>query len=315
MKDIRILFMGTPEFAVHILSSLVEHKYIVAGVVTAPDKPAGRGQKIRKSAVKKYAEKQGLKILQPTNLKSDTFQEELKTISPDVAVVVAFRMLPEKVWAFPPLGTFNLHASLLPDYRGAAPINWAIINGEKKSGVTTFFLNHQIDTGKIIAQKEVEITTEDTAGSLHDKLMEKGAELVLHTLTLIDEEKIKPQKQEISKKLKSAPKFTSENTQVDWNQSPNKIYNFVRGLNPFPIAWTYLQDEREKMRCKVFQVTPIQEEHSFKIGKILMTKEDLKVAVKGGFIAIQEMQLPGKKRLHIKELRNGLHLSEEAKML
>ncbi len=315
MNDLRVLFMGTPEFAVYILKSLVEQKYSIVGVVTAPDKPAGRGQKIKPSAVKKYAEKQGLKILQPTNLKSDNFRHELEMLAPDVSIVVAFRMLPEKVWDFPPCGTFNLHASLLPDYRGAAPINWALIHGEIRTGVTTFFLDRQIDTGKIIAQQEVEITSEDTAGSLHDKLMIKGAELVQQTLDRIQEDDLQLRSQPRSRSLKSAPKLNKKNTQINWNQSPQKIYNLVRGLFPFPVAWTYLQNGAEKWRCKIYQVNPINEEHSFAIGHIETTKENLRVAVKGGFISIEEMQLPGKKRMPIKEMLNGLHLVEEAKML
>ncbi|HLS29752.1 MAG TPA: methionyl-tRNA formyltransferase, partial [Flavobacteriaceae bacterium] len=233
MKKLRILFMGTPEFAVYILDEILKAEHTVVGVVTAPDRPAGRGQRVHSSAVKKFAEKKNLPIYQPSNLKSPEFQKELQDINPDIAVVVAFRMLPKMVWNFPAYGTFNLHASLLPDYRGAAPINWAIINGEEKTGVTTFFLDEKIDTGKIILQEEVKIESDDDAGSLHDKLMIKGADLVNQTLKLIAEKNIETQPQSSPAEGKTAPKLDSKNTRIDWSKTPEEINNLVRGLNPY----------------------------------------------------------------------------------
>lgn len=314
MKDLRVLFMGTPDFAVHILDHLVNKEYQIVGVVTAPDKPAGRGQRLHKSAVKRYAEKKGLHILQPKNLKSEEFQEGLKEISPDISVVVAFRMLPKMVWNFPPMGTFNLHASLLPNYRGAAPINWAIINGETKTGVSTFFLDEAIDTGAVIAQSEVNILPEDNAGTLHDKLMTQGAELVDHTLRLIQSGKAQPQKQNLEQSIKPAPKFDNENTRIDWQQSTKKINDFVRGLYPYPVAWTTLINGEKTLRCKIFKIKPLKASHQLHPGQLVKTKTDLKIAVKDGFIQIEEMQLPGKKRLPISDIINGLHLADNAKM-
>lgn len=314
MKNLRVLFMGTPDFAVHILDHLVTANCNIVGVVTTPDKPAGRGQRMHASAVKKYAKKKELSIYQPPNLKSDEFQKDLKKINPDVAVVVAFRMLPEKVWAFPKLGTFNLHASLLPDYRGAAPINWAIINGETKTGVTTFFLDEKIDTGRIIKQEEVAITPKDTAGSLHDKLMETGAHLVHKTLLDIAKDNINPQTQPQETAFKPAPKLHKKNTQIDWSKPIEEIHNFIRGLNPYPVAWTYFENGKEKLRCKLYETEVILEEHTHEIGKVIQSKTELKVAVKSGFISIKKMQLPGKRKMPIKNLLNGLHLNENAKM-
>lgn len=315
MKDLRIIFMGTPEFAVHILKHLLAKKYHIVGVVTAPDKPAGRGQKIHTSAVKRFALKEDLSIFQPTNLKSDEFQEDLKTINPDVSVVVAFRMLPEKVWNFPKFGTFNLHASLLPDYRGAAPINWAIINGETKTGVTTFFLDEKIDTGKIILQKDVAITAQDNVGSLHDKLMCKGAEVVDKTLQSIAEDQVEAKAQSKIKNPKPAPKLNKANTKIDWSAELLDIYNLIRGLNPYPVAWSIFKNGEKEMRCKIFSVATEENTHSQPIGKVTKTKTELKVAVKSGFILIKEMQMPGKKRTSIDQLLNGLHLKENASML
>ncbi len=314
MKDLRVLFMGTPDFAVHILDHLVKANTTIVGVVTVPDKPSGRGQKVHSSAVKRYAVKQNLPVFQPANLKSEEFQNTLKNLNLDVSVVVAFRMLPEKVWNFPPLGTFNLHASLLPDYRGAAPINWAIINGETETGVTTFFLDKQIDTGNIIAQTKVAITPEDTAGSLHDKLMLSGAELVKKTLDHIAKNTVSSKPQNTTQPLKEAPKFTTDNTKVNWNNKTQVIYNFVRGLNPYPVAWATFYDGQKELRCKLFSVTPEVKPHDYTIGKVIKTKTELSVAVQDGFIHILEMQLPGKRKMQIKDILNGLHLTAEAAM-
>lgn len=314
MKDLRILFMGTPDFAVHILKHILKENHTLVGVVTAPDKPSGRGQKMHASAVKRFALKENLPVFQPKNLKSDEFQETLKTLKPDISVVVAFRMLPKKVWNFPKYGTFNLHASLLPDYRGAAPINWAIINGETKTGVTTFFLDEKIDTGKIILQEEVEIQKEDTAGSLHDKLMYKGAEIVNQTLELVAQDKIEGKPQPENKNLKAAPKLNNDNTKIDWKEDIHTIYNLIKGLSPYPVAWTQFTNGKKEMRCKIYVSEIEKTSHDFPAGKVVKTKTELKVAVDGGFISIKEMQLPGKKKIPIKQLLNGLHLKENSKM-
>lgn len=314
MKDLRILFMGTPEFAVHILAHLLDRGHTIIGVVTSPDKPAGRGRKLKASAVKQFADKKELPVYQPKNLKSDDFQKKLKSINPDIGVVVAFRMLPKKVWDFPRLGTFNLHASLLPDYRGAAPINWAIINGESQTGVSTFFLNETIDTGTIIDQKTEKITPRDNAESLHDKLMEKGAQLVDKTLQHIEENDLHLQVQPKNKPVKSAPKLNKANTRIDWTADPGDIYNFIRGLDPYPAAWTILQNGEKKWRCKIFKIRTEKHNHEWPIGKVVKTGKTLKVAVKNGFVEIGEMQLPGKKKMPVKPLLNGLDLKENATM-
>lgn len=315
MTKLRILFMGTPEFAVAILDKIIQQDYTVVGVVTAPDKPAGRGQKLRKSAVKVFAEEKGIEVLQPTNLKSDAFQEDLKRLQPNLNIVVAFRMLPKKVWNFPSLGTFNLHASLLPQYRGAAPINWAIINGETTTGVTTFFIDDKIDTGAIILKEEVEIESTDNAGSLHDKLMRKGASLVITTLNQIETDKLALQKQKEAGGLKTAYKLVNENTKIDWTQSTKEIYNHIRGLSPYPVAWTQLQNANELLRCKIQKADYILKEHKLSIGDISIEEKNILVATQDGFIKIEEMQLPGKRKMNTKDLLNGYTFKENAKML
>ena len=253
MKDLRIVFMGTPDFAVTILKHLVENHYNIVGVITAADKPAGRGRKLNESAVKKYALSKEITILQPTNLKNQGFQQELENLKADLQIVVAFRMLPKAVWKMPKLGTFNLHASLLPSYRGAAPIHWAIINGETKTGVTTFFIDDKIDTGEIILQKEISIDNDETVGSLHDKLMFLGADLVTKTVDLISEGNVTTKKQpELEEK--SAPKLNPENTKINWTHSLDTIYNQIRGLNPFPAAWTSIKNNDEEITAKIYAV-------------------------------------------------------------
>lgn len=314
MKNLRILFMGTPDFAVYILDHLLKNNYLIAGVVTAPDKPAGRGQKIYHSAVKKYALAHGLPVLQPKNLKSEAFQKDVRILNPDLSVVVAFRMLPKEVWDFPRYGTFNLHASLLPQYRGAAPINWAIINGESKTGVTTFFLDDKIDTGAIIKQEEVAISPDDDAGSLHDKLMIKGAELVDQTLQLIINKQFETTEQPQTDSLKPAPKLNKENTKIDWAADPEDICNLVRGLNPYPVAWSYFINEGKQLTCKIFKVRYEKSVHPYPAGKLIKTKNSLKTAVKEGYISILEMQLPSKRKMPVEALLNGLRLSENARM-
>lgn len=314
MKDLRIVFMGTPDFAVTILHRLIEQKYTIVGVITAPDKPAGRGRKLNESAVKKYAKEQNLHVLQPTNLKDEDFAKELQSLKPDLQIVVAFRMLPKTVWSLPKLGTFNLHASLLPDYRGAAPIHWAIINGETKTGVTTFFIDDKIDTGEIILKEEITINENETVGSLHDKLMHLGADLVVKTVDAIANNKITTTPQPTLEK-KSAPKLNSENTRVDWHLPINGIYNKIRGLNPFPAAWTLLKNGEEEILTKIFDVEKIIESHTYLIGKIIATKKEIKIAVKGGFIKVNEIQLSGKRKMDTKSLLNGFTFTENATVL
>ncbi|MGV8814048.1 MAG: methionyl-tRNA formyltransferase [Gelidibacter sp.] len=314
-RDLRIVFMGTPEFAVGTLKLLVENQYQIVGVITAPDKPAGRGQKLHQSDVKKYALSQNLRLLQPTNLKDDEFLNELKSLNANVQIVVAFRMLPEVVWSMPEYGTFNLHASLLPDYRGAAPIHWAIINGEEKTGVTTFFIDEKIDTGAIILQKEVTIKEDETVGTLHDELQHIGSELVIETLQLIEADKVTTTVQSKIEQPKTAYKLNKGNCQIDWNQSLNAIYNKIRGLNPFPAAWTNLKTKDETLMVKLFAVDKEEIAHSDAVGTIITTKTDLKVSVQGGYLIIKEMQLPGKRKMDIRSLLNGFNFSEDDKML
>ena len=314
MKDLRIVFMGTPDFAVTILHRLIEQKYNVIAVITAPDKPAGRGRKLNESAVKKYAKEQNLHVLQPTNLKDEAFVSELKSLKPDLQIVVAFRMLPKIVWSLPKFGTFNLHASLLPDYRGAAPIHWAIINGETKTGVTTFFIDDKIDTGEIILKEETPIANNETVGTLHDKLMHLGANLVVKTVDAIANNKITTTPQPALEE-KSAPKLNSENTRIDWSLDINQIYNKIRGLNPFPTAWTLINNGDEEILTKIYDVEKVVEHHSYPIGKIIASKKELKIAVKNGFIKVNEIQLSGKRKMDTKSLLNGFTFTENATVL
>tara|TARA_B110000240_G_scaffold98128_1_gene111114 strand:- start:220 stop:1164 length:945 start_codon:yes stop_codon:yes gene_type:complete len=314
MRDLRIVFMGTPDFAVAILKYLIENNYTIAGVVTAVDKPAGRGRKLNESAVKKYANSQNLTVLQPTNLKNEGFLQELKTLNANLQIVVAFRMLPKVVWQMPEFGTFNLHASLLPAYRGAAPIHWAIINGETKTGATTFFIDDKIDTGEIILQEEIEVLPNETVGTLHDKLMHLGATLVSKTVDYINKGNVKTLKQPDLEE-KSAPKLSPENTRIDWSDSLDGIYNKIRGLNPFPTAWTFIKNNGEDISVKIYAIKKETADHHFTFGKIIATKKELKVAVSKGYIIIEEIKLSGKKKMDAKSLLNGYAFSSEAKML
>jgi methionyl-tRNA formyltransferase len=311
MKDLRIVFMGTPDFAVTILKHLVENDYNVVGVITASDKPAGRGRKLNESAVKKYAASVNLPILQPTNLKNEKFNKELKDLKADLQIVVAFRMLPKIVWQMPKCGTFNLHASLLPEYRGAAPIHWAIINGETKTGVTTFFIDDKIDTGEIILQEEIDISITETVGTLHDKLMNLGANLVSKTVDLISTKKVSTTKQP-DLEDKSASKLNPENCRINWNDSIDNVYNKIRGLNPFPAAWSIIKNENEEIAAKIYAIRKENETHHLAVGKIIATKKELKVAVNRGFIIIDEIKLSGKKKMEAKSLLNGFTFSSEA---
>ncbi|NCP45352.1 MAG: methionyl-tRNA formyltransferase [Flavobacteriales bacterium CG18_big_fil_WC_8_21_14_2_50_32_9] len=311
-KNLRIVFMGTPDFAVESLKILVKSNYNIVGVITAPDKPAGRGQQINKSAVKVYAEKQAIPLLQPSNLKDEHFLSQLKKLNANLQIVVAFRMLPEAVWNMPVLGTFNLHASLLPQYRGAAPINWAIINGEKETGVTTFFLQHEIDTGNIILQEKVSISENETAGELHDKLMLLGAKLVLKTVQQIEHNSINPQPQNTNQSLKLAYKIFKPFCKIDWNKPINEIHNHIRGLSPYPTAFTFLKHKQSSkvISCKVFKSNLINEKHKLKTGTIVATKNELKIAVDEGFISILELQPEGKKRMNVTDFLNGTSIND-----
>ncbi len=315
MRDLRIVFMGTPEFAVSILKSILEEGYKVIGVITAPDKPAGRGRKLQESAVKIYAGSKSLNIMQPTNLRSPEFIKELRELQPNVQVVVAFRMLPKTVWELPEYGTFNLHASLLPQYRGAAPINWAIINGEKITGVSTFFIDEKIDTGEIILKKEVNIGPEETVGELHDKLMNEGASLVVKTLKLIEQGIVETQKQEIDELLKEAPKLNKENTRINWSAPVEHIYNLIRGLNPYPAAWSELINGSNIIPVQIFGVILEWGHHNYKEGTILLENKNIKVAAQGGFINIIEIKLPGKRKMKVSDLLNGYKLEASAKLV
>lgn len=315
MKKVNIVFMGTPDFAVATLKTLVENNYNIVGVITAPDRPAGRGQKLNESAVKKYALKQNLKILQPTNLKEESFLEELKSLKANLQIVVAFRMLPMQVWKMPEYGTFNLHASLLPQYRGAAPINWALINGETKTGVTTFFIDEKIDTGEIIMQKELDIAPDENAGKLHDRLMLDGSELVLKTVKSIEESTINTKAQTEVENIKTAYKIHKHTCKIDWNESIDVIYNKIRGLSPYPAAWTELATNDSILAVKIYEVTKVKEEHNFDNGIIISEKKSVKVAVNGGYIEIHILQLPGKKKMDVKALLNGFSFTPNSKML
>ena len=315
MRDLRIVFMGTPEFAVTTLKHIIEANYNVVGVITAPDRPAGRGRKLQQSAVKEFAASKKLPILQPTNLKDPDFIKELESLKPNLQVVVAFRMLPKVVWQLPEYGTFNLHASLLPQYRGAAPINWAIINGETITGASTFFIDEKIDTGAMILQKETPIEPNENVGSLHDRLMVLGAELVVETLALIKEDKVQTTIQEESETLKEAPKLTKENTRIDWSLSLDDIYNFIRGLNPYPAAWTVIKNGELELKTKLFDVEKSLETHSTEIGKIIQENNKIKIAVRDGFLLVNEIQLPGKRKMKTKELLNGYQFEKDAKVL
>lgn len=314
MKDLKIVFMGTPDFAVAILDKLLKEQYNVVGVITAPDRPAGRGRKLNESAVKKFSVQHNLPILQPTNLKDPQFLEELKSLEANLQIIVAFRMLPEVVWNMPELGTFNLHASLLPDYRGAAPINWAIINGETKTGVSTFFLDDKIDTGAIILQKETTIAEDETVGVLHDKLMHLGSDLVIETLQLIEAGTVTTtiQPEKISK---AAYKIHTSTCKIDWNASLDQIHNLIRGLNPYPAAWSHFTNNGKTTTLKIFDVTKEYSTHSYEIGKIISDKKTMKVATKEGFLQIHSLQISGKKRMDTASLLNGFTLERDANLL
>jgi methionyl-tRNA formyltransferase len=309
-KDLRIVFMGTPDFAVASLSALVENGYQVVGVVTAPDKPAGRGQKMQQSAVKTFALTFQIPILQPEKLKDEFFIEELKALKADLQVVVAFRMLPEIVWKMPALGTFNLHGSILPRYRGAAPLNWAIMNGDSESGVTTFLLKQEIDTGNILFIEKIQINKDQTVGELHDELMGIGARLVLKTVDALAEGTAIPisqDKLEIEPERLHAPKIFKEDCRMDWHQEAEKNHNTVRGLSPYPTAWTELSaPDKENIPLKIFRTTLEKCDHSHEPGTILSDqKKWVKIACTNGYLLLTDLQLAGKKRMGIEEFLRG----------
>ena len=304
----KIMFMGTPAFAVPSLKALMDHHYNVVAVVTAPDKPAGRGLKLHESEVKKFALQHHLPVLQPTNLKSDDFYEQLQFYDPDLIVVVAFRMLPEKVWSYPKIGTMNVHASLLPDYRGAAPINWVLINGEKITGVTTFWIDKEIDTGKILLQKSIEIMPEWNAGNLHDKLMYLGADLLIETIQKIESQNIKPIDQDISLYRHHAPKLNNENTQIHWNKTDIEIHNLIRGLAPSPGAWTVFNN----LKLKIFrsQITSLTSDLP---SGTMFAKNKTIYVVTGNqkLLSIFELQLEGKSKVSATDFINGHFKNQE----
>jgi len=317
-KDLRIVFMGTPDFAVESLRVLVENNYNIVGVITAPDRPAGRGQKLKQSPVKEYAVSANIPVLQPEKLKNPDFLEELRALEADLQIIVAFRMLPEVVWDMPPMGSFNLHGSLLPQYRGAAPINWAVINGDEKTGVTTFFLQHEIDTGNIIFQEELPITNDDSAGTVHDKMMMLGAKLVLKTVKAIEIDDIKAVLQaeysEVSL-LNHAPKIFKEDCKIDWTKDAETVRNHIRGLSPYPTAWTELIMQNGKtVSVKIFST---QKDETIKLesGQVQSdNKTYLAIGTASSALKLEVLQLAGKKRMTIEELLRGFD-AEQIQMI
>jgi methionyl-tRNA formyltransferase len=309
-KGLRIIFMGTPGFAVESLRALVNDRRNIAAVITGPDKPAGRGQVLKSPPVKVFALEKNLKVLQPENLKSEDFISQIRALNADLQVVVAFRILPEVVWAMPKLGTFNLHASLLPDYRGAAPINWAIINGETVTGVTTFFIDHNIDTGRIIFQEKVGIGPDENAGELHDRLMKAGAALVIKTIYAIERGDCKPVEQSAlatGKEIKAAPKIYKEDCKINWSDNIRNIYNFIRGLSPYPAAWTELVSPAgERLSFKIFECGIIMTDKKIEAGSIESDgRSFLRIALQGGYLYIKKLQLAGRNKMEIKEFLKG----------
>ena len=315
-KKLRIVYMGTPDFAVLPLRKIIEEGFDVVGVVTNPDKPAGRGQKLRESPVKVFAKEVGLRVLQPEKFKDPKFIEELRKIKADLQLVVAFKMLPEIVWDMPPFGTVNLHASLLPDYRGAAPINWAVMNGEKYSGVSTFLLKHEIDTGSLIYQDKVVIGDNMSAGELHDELMVKGSDLLVRTVKaiengnypLLSQDKLLEGREAIH-----APKIFKKDMKINWDLGLDNVFNHIRGLSPFPGAWTEFEklSDGEVISVKIFRTQRISESHEFEVGSILSDeKNNLDIYLRDGKIRIEELQLSGKKRLSIKNFLRGFKIAD-----
>ena len=319
-KELRIVYMGTPDFAVESLKALVEGGYNVVGVVTMPDKPVGRhGSVLQASPVKQYAIEKGLNVLQPVKLKDEAFVEELRSLNADLQIVVAFRMLPEVVWNMPRLGTFNLHASLLPQYRGAAPINWAVINGDTETGITTFFLQHEIDTGRVIQQVKVPISDTDNVGDVHDRLMMLGGQLVVETVDNIINGTVTSVEQDDmlaeGEDLRPAPKIFHDTCRIDWKgMNMKQIYDFIRGLSPYPAAWTELVNGDKVLSVKIFEAEKIPADSSqYNRGAILTDgKSEVKVAVDGGYVRVKTMQIAGKKKMQTEEFLRGYKFADDA---
>ena len=304
--------MGTPAFAIAPLQQILESEHKVVAVITAPDRKSGRGKKLTPSPIKVFCEENDLPVLQPPNLKDPVLITQLRKLAPDVMVVVAFRMLPKQVWTIPANGTFNLHASLLPKYRGAAPIHWAIINGEQQTGVTTFFINEQIDTGEIITQKSLSIGLDENTGQLSNRLEELGATLTLETLDLIATNRVNSSPQPNSNQASLAPKLTRENTKLQWDQEGKRIERKVRGLQPFPCAWTMLSSNGQVLYCKIYDVDFIERKQPLEYGKIFVENQQIMVAVPNGTIHVKRLQLPNKKPMSDKELLNGYSIDAQA---
>lgn len=314
MSNFRIVYMGNPDFAVRPLQIMLEHNYNVVAVVTGQDKPAGRGKKLNESAVKVFAKEQNLPIIQPESLKSEDFLQTLRNLDIDLIVVVAFKMLPKVVWQIPKMGTINIHASLLPQYRGAAPINWAIINGEKKTGVTSFIINEVIDTGNILLQKEVDITDDETVGTLHDKLQESGSQLLIETLQLLETGKQQGIDQTTlfvnETDLKPAPKIFKETCKIDWNEKSIKINNLIRGFSPYPGAWTTIKKGENTFVFKIFSAKVLIENHSMQVGQFVEKNNSIAITTIDGFIQLVEIQLEGKKRMNISDFLRGFSFND-----
>ena len=315
MNKLKVVFFGTPDFARASLEAIHTSAHEVVGVVTVADKASGRGQKVHQSPVKTYAVEHGLPLFQPEKLRNEEFLSQIQSLNADIFVVVAFRMMPKVLFSMPRLGTFNLHASLLPDYRGAAPINYAVINGETKSGVTTFFINEKIDEGNILLQAETEISPEDNAGTLHDRLMEIGAKLVVETLDGLAEGKLTEIPQNQKENPKTAYKIFKEDTKIDWEKEVEVIHNFIRGMSPYPAAFTVLEVGGEQKILKIFKGKFQKIEHSKENGEIEISKNEFKIYAKNGVYFPEELQLEGKKRMNLKDFLNGFHSFDELKLI
>ena len=313
-RDKTIIFMGTPQFAVEALKKMHESNHQIVGVVCPPDKPSGRGQKLKSCDVKQYALSQNLNVLQPERLKCAKFISELKSLNADLFIVVAFRMLPKEVWSIPQYGTFNIHASLLPQYRGAAPINWALINGENKTGVTSFLIDEKIDTGEILLYKECEIGINENVGELHNRLMHLGAELTIETCEGIFNKKIKPRRQDNSSELKYAPKLFKCDCKIDWSKSSIEIYNHIRGLSPYPVAWTNIISNNDSKTIKIYSADFTIIHHNKEIAEIDIDKNNFKIYTKDGFISILEIQMAGKRKMDIQSFLNGINMCNYKKV-
>jgi len=311
-----IVYMGTPDFAVAPLKALVENNFDVKAVVTVADKPSGRGQQMRMSAVKQYASEHNIRVIQPLKLKSPEFLEELKNLNADLFIVIAFRMLPKEVWQMPKLGTFNIHGSLLPNYRGAAPINWAIMNGDKKTGVTAFFINEEIDSGKMIDSIEVAIEDSDDAGALHDKLMNAASNLVVQTARNIGDGKLKLKQQVLTGKENPAPKIFKNDCEINWSQPIEKNYNFIRGLSPYPVAWSSLYQDGKKIgQLRIYKTSIVSTESNKEHGKVVFGNGTIQLILSTGILQIDELQWPGKKKMDVKSFLNGFRTQENLSVI